>query len=124
MESEHITMKKINLTGNPFYLDQAGIDWVYDTFNKMDNEKKCGQLFCPMGLDANPENLNHLINEIGVGAMMYRPGPAVNIWQTHKAIQDMAEVPLLLAANTESGGEGLAFEGTSFGKPMAVQLLA
>lgn len=113
-------MKKVNLTGNPFYLDQAGIDWVNKTFNSMTNEQKCGQLFCPMGLDANPGNLNHLINEIGVGAMMYRPGTADNIRQTHKEIQEMADIPLLLAANTESGGEGLAFEGTSFGKPMAV----
>ena len=31
----------------------------------------------------------------------------------------MAKIPLLLAANTENGGNGLAFEGTSFGQPMA-----
>ena len=32
----------------------------------------------------------------------------------------MAKIPLLLAANTEAGGNGLAVEGTSFGQPMAV----
>ncbi|WP_026498743.1 glycoside hydrolase family 3 N-terminal domain-containing protein [Butyrivibrio sp. WCD2001] len=36
----------------------------------------------------------------------------------------MAKIPLLLAANTESGGDGLAVEGTSFGKPMAVAATA
>lgn len=51
---------------------------------------------------------------------MYRPGLAAEIQNTHRAIQSMARIPLLLAANTEHGGDGLAFEGTSFGQPMAV----
>ena len=52
--------------------------------------------------------------------MMYRPGPAAYIQETHRKIQELADIPLLLGANTECGGNGLAFEGTSFGSPMAV----
>jgi beta-N-acetylhexosaminidase len=52
--------------------------------------------------------------------MMYRADSARNIQNTHRTIQSLAKIPLLLAANTEAGGDGLAFEGTSFGKPMAV----
>lgn len=83
-------------------------------------EEKAGQVFCPMGFNNDPDYLNHLVREIRVGGMMYRPAPAENIQRTHRAIQDMADIPLLLAANTEAGGNGLAFEGTTFGQPMAV----
>lgn len=52
--------------------------------------------------------------------MMYRPDTAENIQNTYRTIQNMAKIPLLLAANTECGGNGLMFEGTSSGQPMAV----
>jgi len=51
---------------------------------------------------------------------MYRPGPKAVVQNTHRKIQSMAKIPLLLAANTEAGGSGLSFEGTGFGAPMAV----
>ena len=57
---------------------------------------------------------------IGVGGMMYRTGPAAYIQNTHRTIQSFAKIPLLLAANTEAGGSGIAMEGTGFGCPMAV----
>ena len=75
--------------------------------------------FFPMGFSADPGLLRHLVNDIGVGGMMYRPGFAAEIQDTHRTIQSLAKIPLLLAANTERGGDGLAFEGTSFGQPMA-----
>ena len=105
---------------NPFYLEDEDIAWVEETLSQMSLDEKCGQVFCPMGLASDPHTLSHMIEEIGVGAMMYRPGFSDEIWETHKRIQNMAKIPLLLAANTESGGEGLSFSGTSFGKPMAV----
>lgn len=110
----------IDLKANPFFLSDEDIKWVKDTLDSMTVEKKAGQLFCPVGFSADDGLLNHQICGIGVGAMMYRPGSASEIRETHKKIQDMAEIPLLLAANTENGGNGLAFEGTSFGQPMAV----
>jgi beta-N-acetylhexosaminidase len=83
-------------------------------------EEKAGQVFCPMGFSDDPGLLHHMLCDLHVGGMMYRPGPAAYIQNTHRAIQSMAKIPLLLAANTENGGNGLAFEGTSFGQPMAV----
>lgn len=110
----------IDLKAKPFFLNDGQIQWVEDTLASMNLEEKAGQVFCPMGLAADPGLLRHLICELGVGAMMYRPDAAANIQQTHREIQSMAKIPLLLAANTEAGGNGLAFEGTSFGTPMAV----
>lgn len=113
-------MSQIDLKSNPFFLTDEQIRWVENTINDMTLEQKCGQVFCPMGFSSEEETLRHLVRDIGVGGMMYRSDFAVNIQETHRIIQRLADIPLLLAANTESGGDGLAFEGTSFGKPMAV----
>ena len=110
----------IDLKANPFYLTDSQVQWVEDTLAAMTLEEKAGQVFCPMGFTDDPGALHHMICDIGVGGMMYRMGPAGYIQNTHRAIQDMAKIPLLLAANTEAGGNGLALEGTGFGAPMAV----
>lgn len=110
----------IDLKSNPFYLTDEQISWVTGQLGSMSLEEKAGQVFCPMGLAADPSTLQHMICEIRVGGMMYRPGAASEIQETHRRIQNMARIPLLLAANTEAGGNGLALEGTSFGQPMAV----
>ena len=113
-------MKDLNFKAKPFYLDEEGIEWVKNTFENMTLEEKCGQVFCPMGFSSEEDTLKALVQKIGVGGMMYRADAAKNIQDTHRKIQELAKIPLLLAANTEAGGDGLAFEGTSFGKPMAV----
>ena len=110
----------INLKANPFYLDDVQIKWVEETLASMTLEEKAGQVFCPMGFTDDPGALAHMVRDIGVGGMMYRMGPAGYIQNTHRTIQDLAKIPLLLAANTEAGGNGLAVEGTGFGCPMAV----
>ena len=109
----------INLKEKPFHLSDTQIEWVNDTLASMSLEEKAGQVFCPMGFSDDPDLLRHVISDLHAGAMMYRPGPAAYIQKTHRMIQSMAEIPLLLGANTECGGNGLAFEGTSFGAPMA-----
>ncbi len=110
----------IDLRANPFFLDDEGIRWVSETLASMTLEEKAGQVFCPLGLGGNEEALRGMICGLGVGGIMYRPGPKAVIQETHRRIQSMAKIPLLLAANTEAGGSGLSFEGTGFGAPMAV----
>lgn len=109
----------IDLKAKPFFLSEDAVRWVRETLASMTLEQKAGQVFCPMGFSADPRELHHRIREIGVGGMMYRPDAALSIQAAHRAIQSMAPIPLLLAANTEHGGDGIAFEGTSFGQPMA-----
>ena len=110
----------IDLKAKPFYLNDEQVKWVHDTLASMTLEEKAGQVFCPMGFASDEETLRHIVCEMGVGGMMYRQGFKAEIQETHRKIQSLAKIPLLLAANTEAGGNGLAFEGTSFGAPMAV----
>lgn len=110
----------IDLKAKPFWLSDKDIQWVNETLAQMTLEEKAGQVFCPMGFTDNDFVLNHQIREIGIGGLMYRSGPAAYIQETHRKIQNFAKIPMLLAANTEAGGNGLALEGTSFGAPLAV----
>ena len=109
----------IDLKARPFYLSDEQAKWVTDTLSSMTLREKAGQVFCPMGYAGDEETLRHIVCDVGVGGVMYRPGAAAEIQRTHRRIQELARIPLLLAANTECGGNGLAFEGTSFGAPMA-----
>ena len=110
----------IDLKAKPFSLDDEGIQWVNETLASMTFEEKAGQVFCPVGLSGEEGLLRSMVCDIGIGGIMYRPGPKAVIQETHRRIQSMAKIPLLLAANTEAGGSGLSFEGTGFGCPMAV----
>ena len=110
----------IDLKAKPLYLNDGQVKWVNDTLASMTLEEKAGQVFCPMGFASDEETLRHIVCEMGVGGMMYRQGFKAEIQETHRKIQSLAKIPLLLAANIEAGGNGLAFEGTTFGAPMAV----
>lgn len=110
----------IELKDKPFYLSDEDIHWVNQTLNGMTMEEKVGQLFCPLGFSSDERILEHLLCEIKVGGIMFRQGAKNDIRNGHSLIQSMAKIPLLLAANTECGGDGLFTEGTSFGNPMAV----
>ena len=110
----------IDLKANPFYLSDEDIRWVEETRDAMTTEQKAGQIFCALGIGDDEGMLRGMIDGIGIGGIMYRPGPKAAVQNTHRKIQNMAKIPLLLAANTEAGGSGLSFEGTGFGAPMAV----
>ncbi|MCQ2771064.1 MAG: glycoside hydrolase family 3 protein, partial [Clostridia bacterium] len=84
----------IELKNKPFNLNDDQINWVNETLSSMTLEQKCGQLFCALGLDDNEFYLRHLINDIGIGGMMYRSGPAAYIQETHRKIQSYAKIPL------------------------------
>lgn len=110
----------VDFKGKPFYLTDEDIRWVEETLAGMSTDEKVGQLFCPLGLTDNEYYLHHLINDLHIGGLMYRPGPKAEVRATHEKIQSFAKIPMLIAANTEAGGDGLCVEGTSFGKPLAV----
>ncbi|URZ17287.1 glycoside hydrolase family 3 protein [Clostridium felsineum] len=110
----------INLKANPFYLKEEDISWIYNTLKSMNLKEKVGQLFCPVGITDDEEELKAFVNKIKPGGMMYRPGKGEDIRRTHKVLQDNSKIPLLLAANLEAGGNGIAVDGTYFGKQMQV----
>ena len=110
----------IDLKGNPFYLHAEQIAWVRNELDILTTEQKVGQLFCVMGGDYSIETLQAMVRDQGVGAVLYRPAPTSEIKRCYNALDPVAPVPLLKAANLEEGGSGGVSDGTLFGWPMTV----
>jgi beta-N-acetylhexosaminidase len=110
----------INLKAKPFYLKDEDIKWVEDTINNMTLEEKIGQLFCPVGSTENKEELKIFLDKVKPGGIMYRPNEGEKIQEIHRFLQLNSKVPLLVSANLEAGGNGIANDGTYFGKQMQI----
>jgi len=109
-----------NLKNKPFFLKDKEIEWVEETLQSMSLHEKVGQLFCPIGSSNNKQDLEAFIEEYQPGGIMYRPDTGAKMQETHRLLQELSPVPLLISANLEAGGNGIATDGTYFGKQMQV----
>ncbi|MBP0723803.1 glycoside hydrolase family 3 protein [Bacillus sp. RG28] len=110
----------MNLKGNPFYLTDQDIAWVNKTLSSMTTEEKVGQLFCLHGTFKDKELLKETLDTYKPGGFMFRPDKGETIQDIHRFLQEQSAIPLLLAANLEAGGNGIALDGTVFANPMQV----
>lgn len=112
-------METIDVKAKPFFLDDDAAAWIEATLAAMSDEEKIGQLFCPLGA-TDDKNVLQMLTQHGIGGIMYRPGHAQNVQDTHRLLQEYSKIPMLLAANLEAGGNGAALTGTNFAKPLGV----
>lgn len=110
----------VDLKVSPFYLQDEDIRWVEETKENMTLDEKIGQLFCPIGYSSEPDYLEHFMLAHHIGGILYRCGEAEEMQKTHRFLQEHSKVPLLIAANLEAGGNGIAENGTYFGKQMQI----
>jgi Beta-glucosidase-related glycosidases len=110
----------IDLKKKPFYLSDEDIKWVEDTINSMTIEEKIGQLFCPIGMSPDENYLKYTILNKHIGGILFRNGESSEMQKTHNLLQENSKIPLLIAANLEAGGDGIATDGTAYGKQMQV----
>lgn len=110
-------MSDINLRGNPFYLNEEQIAWVRKTLAGMSLEDKIGQILCPSYPGAGDESMKHLTQELKVGAMMIRPLPSTEVHDILRQYQESSEIPMLISANLETGGDGALTDGTNYAMP-------
>ena len=108
----------IDLKARPFFLDDEAIRWVNETRHSMTVEEKIGQLFVPIGYSGDPGVLDGVMLRHHIGGIMYRCGDAAEMQATHRYLQEHSRVPLLIGANLEDGGVGIAVNGTAYGKQM------
>lgn len=109
----------MDLQQSPFFLTSEQCDWVAQTLLRMTPEEKIGQLFCVMGGDYAPKELERMVRQGKVGGILFRPverGGVIAI--RYAALDAAAPIPLLKAANLEEGGAGCRSDGTLFGWPM------
>ena len=110
----------IDLSTNPFNLNDEQIQKVTKICSDMTLDEKIGQIFCPIGNVQDEKEIDEFIQKYKPGAMMYRPLPSKEIKRIHHRLQSQSKIPLLLAANLESGGNGICLDGTYFARQMSV----
>ena len=110
----------IDLKAKPFYLNDEDIAWVEQTKATMTLEEKIGQLFVPIGYSGDPGYLENVMLRHHIGGIMYRCGDSAEMQATHRYLQEHSKIPLLIGANLEAGGDGIATDGTHYGKQMQV----
>ncbi len=108
-------MTKVDLKAKPYHLSDEDIKWVTDTITSMTIEEKIGQLFVNMGASRTEEYLTDMLNNYHIGAVRYNPGTAEEVYDQNKILQENSKIPLLIAANTEAGGNGACTDGTEVG---------
>lgn len=110
----------VNLKANPFNLDDAGVQWVKDTIAGMSTEEKIGQLFFNMGSSREESYLKDSVQKYHIGGVRYNPGSSAEIYEQNRILQENAKIPLIVACNTEGGGNGACTDGTYIGDPIKI----
>ncbi|WP_201305502.1 glycoside hydrolase family 3 protein [Paenibacillus puerhi] len=105
----------VNLKAKPFHLSDEDISWVEATIQSMTLEEKIGQLFINLGYRHDPEYLQHMLENYHIGGVRYNPNTSETIYEQNKYLQEHSKIPLLIAANVESGGDGACTDGTLIG---------
>lgn len=114
----------VDLKAKPFNLDDEGVAWVQQTLAGMSDAEKVGQLFVNMGSSRDEAYLTEMVQRYHIAAVRYQPGPAADIWEQNNILQTRAKIPLLIAANTEAGGNGACSDGTYVGWEVKVAATA
>ena len=110
----------MDLRAKPFNLNDAQIEWVNETLKKMTEDDKIKQLFIDMAAPVPPEMIKRIVAERKYGGIRYMNKDAKTISELLKNYREASEIPLIIAANTEAGGNGACSDGTEVGNETKV----
>lgn len=110
----------VDLSAKPFSLNSDDVLWVEATLASLTIEEKVAQLFCLTSYSADERELKHVARAVRPGGMMCRPAKAADVAKAVGILQENSRIPMLIAANLEKGGSGVALEGTTVGSQMQV----
>lgn len=106
----------IDLSGKPFGLNQEKKDWVFRTLESMTLEEKLGQIFVDLSYgDYEEEFVENRLKRTKAGGLRYMNLTAEEMLKHNRMYQKHSKIPLLIAANTEAGGNGACKDGTNVG---------
>ena len=83
-------------------------------------EEKIGQLFFNMGSSREESYLKESVQKYHIGGVRYNPGKSDEIYEQNRILQENAKIPLIIACNTEGGGNGACTDGTEIGMPVKI----
>lgn len=84
----------VNLSGNPFFLDEKGIEWVKNTLDSLSIEEKVGQLFTLIHREEdNWKEEADFVIDFQPGGTGYRPMKAESCWTVSNYYQGKVKYP-------------------------------
>ncbi|NLS77520.1 MAG: glycoside hydrolase family 3 protein, partial [Chloroflexi bacterium] len=108
----------VDLRAKPYNLSAAQITWVEETIAGMSAEEKAGQLFTNLfhfGVDAFSGNAltnKEILGKYHIGGARFHGGKSSQVQALLNELQTESKIPLLIAANCDSGGNGACADGT------------
>lgn len=105
-------MPLVDLRAKPYYLSDDDIAWVENMISEMTLEEKIGQLFINLFYDLNPESAKGFLSKYKLGGARYLNGNAEKVYEMLAELQRSSKIPMLIAANCDSGGDGAVSDGT------------
>ena len=102
----------INLRTKPFYLNENDIEWVNRTLQEMSLKEKIGQLFIMLDRKNDNDERRKMLQEYHIGGCRYEGECARKIYEQNKFYQEHCKIPVLIACNCDSGGNGACTDGT------------
>ncbi len=104
----------INLKEKPFYLNEKQVAWVEQTIEGMTLEEKIGQLFTIMTYTpgVNEEKIKSETEAYHQGGLRWQRKNSQEAYQQNQLYQKYAKIPLLIAANCDTGGAECVPDGT------------
>ncbi|MCU7558267.1 glycoside hydrolase family 3 protein [Macrococcus capreoli] len=111
-------MALVDLKAKPYHLNDNQIQWVEQTLADLTDEEKIGQLFFNLfmlnGKDYNNTNLTNqdILKQYHIGGARYEGGTKEDVQKLLNELQQHSKVPVLVAANCDSGGNGACKDGT------------
>jgi beta-N-acetylhexosaminidase len=101
--------------------------WIKDNLIRMTTREKCAQMIMPWVLGKNYaddslglERFNYLVRDLKVGGLIFSGGDVLNEASDIYNVQAMADIPLLISADFESGPGMRLSDGTEFPDNMAL----
>ncbi|MFI9031402.1 glycoside hydrolase family 3 protein [Staphylococcus pasteuri] len=112
-------MVKVDLKSKPYNLNDQQIQWVENTLSELTDEEKIGQLFFNLFFLEDDANFNDneltnkdILDKYHIGGARFQGGNGQQVQHLLNDLQHNSKIPLLIAANCDSGGNGACKDGT------------
>lgn len=102
----------VDLKAIPYNLTDEDIAWVEETIRSMTDEEKVGQLFWQLTASQDEAYLQELMEKYHLGGCRYNGMPGQKVLAQNRILQKYAKVPVFIACNPETGGNGVCPDGT------------
>ena len=104
----------VDLRAKPFYLNEEQIAWVHHSIDAMSLEEKSGQLFTIMTYlpGVQEARIKKELDSFHQGGLRWQRKTAEETYEQNRLYQLHSHIPLLIAANCDTGGAECVPEGT------------